>query len=183
MAAAAIFEQRSFLGIPLPSRVDEARVLGLLEKGELPHMELIYFPYYAVAYAVRKKQTTGVMHVLVEAWSSAFLVVNWQGELTEGEPLGPVFPPRLDEEEAVRSGREYLVSAILRQRGSRRDRPVPEEAVSVQLVHLPLWVYYYARKREFLDIRVMSALDGELLGQRSKVGVLDAFAAMRVGPD
>jgi hypothetical protein len=99
----------------------------------------------------------------------------------EGRPPGEHFPPRLDAAAAERSARADLLGSILRLR-SRGAKPTPGALMANHLVHCPLWIYYFPRVRDRLDIRVVDGLTAELLGNRTHMGVLSAFMTHHGAP-
>jgi hypothetical protein len=144
----------------------------------LPRLEQIWLPYYLITFRVTSRKGPGEVDVSVEAYSGSFAFFQMREVLEEGSPEGETFPPKLAAEAAIESGRKDLLRAIMRRRG-QFGKPVVEEALQVELFHYPLWVYYYQRARQFIDIRVQDAITGEKAGQRTRVGVLSAMA----GPD
>jgi len=175
--ALALFEPRKILGWPLDSTPRPEHLEACQRGGSLPHVELIFFPYHLIEFEVFKRKSQVTIWGLVDAWSGTFLLTEYNRGLLEGDPGAPAFPPKITAEEAVLSARNDLLVSIMWQRSGQATKPTPGGAKAIAQIHLPLWVYYYKRRRKFIDIRVLNALDGEIMGQRAKVGVLSAFAA------
>lgn len=139
-------------------------------------IQCIWFPFYFITFGLESTKGPGSVTLSIESWSGAFTVIQLQTDLREGPPPGEFFPPKLSPEDAERAGRKDLLATILRQR-SRGTKPAPGPVLEQRLVLCPLWVYYFPRVGTRLDIRVVDALTGERLGNRTRLGVLEAFVA------
>jgi len=142
----------------------------------IPYAELVWLPYYIVRIALRSALGESETTVSVESYSGSFALFETQAEIVDGMPDGEIFRPRLDENEAARIARKGLLAVIMRQRSGRK-RPVPGEVVNVELLQYPFWVYYYERRRERLDIRVLDAVTGSKPGPSIRASLLNSFAA------
>jgi hypothetical protein len=174
-AARRFFQRRpgTLWGLLGPGRL---RASDANQPKPLPHLELIWIPYFLVPIHVRSRRGPGTIHVSVEAHSGAFAVFQMHENLVEGTPRGEAFTPKVDAEEAKRIGRQELLRTIMRRRG-QREKPVIEDADEPSVFYYPYWVYYYERRRGRLDIRLCDALTREKGGTRTKAGVLSAFMA------
>jgi hypothetical protein len=142
----------------------------------LPHIELVWLPQYLITLNVTARRGPGQITVSVDAHAGAFAIIDLQGALAEGDVEGEAFPPKMGEEEAVEIGRKQLQRSIMKRRG-QRHKPVVEDLAHVEVFHYPYWVYYYERRRGYLDIVVRDAATGEKTGSRPKVAVVEALAA------
>lgn len=140
----------------------------------LPRMELIWMPSHVYELSLLFPTGPAPLTFSVDAHTGAFALFQMHDWLEEGVPAGATFPPLLDVIEAERIGRRELVSLLLRQRG-RQQRAVPQPTVSTYLVHFPLWIYYYARLRDRLDIIAIDAVTGGRAASRQRAGILNAF--------
>ena len=93
-----------------------------------------------------------------------------------GEAEGDTFPGGLAGAEAEKVDGEGLVKVILRRR-SRAGKPLPPKTLRAELLSYPYWVYYYQRRPGLIDIKVLDAATGRPVGNKIKLGVLDAFKA------
>jgi len=178
-AAVRFFERRRFANLwGLLRRRSSAA--GNSSEGErrLPCIELVWLPYYIITIKARSSRGGGEITVSVEGYSGAFAIFQMHADVVEGEVGGETFAPKLNEKEATRIARSQLLATIMRQRGGR-EKPVPGEVIRVELLQYPLWVYYYERRRERLDIRVLDALNGSKPGPRLKASILTAFASAK----
>jgi hypothetical protein len=150
----------------------------LLARGraDAGRIQCVWFPFYFARFALTSPKGPGAVTLSIEGWSGAYTVIDLMLPLIEGPPPGEHFPPKLDPDAAERAGRQGLLNTILAQR-SRGHKPEPGERQELRLVQCPLWVYYYPRIGTRLDIRVVDGLTGELLGNRTRLGVLEAFVA------
>jgi len=186
----------------LTSRVPEGAVCGLCETGwmapwkrfrqrgyaaasgatrEFPYVERIWFPYYLFNIDVTSRRGPGEMLLTVEAWSGSFAIFQLEEFLVDGPPDEPedIFPHHLSEEECEKSARKDLLHTIMRQRSRSGGKPVPGAITACEPILYPFWVYYYYRKVNMLDIMVVDAVTGQLLGHRTRSGVLAAFLAKK----
>ncbi len=142
----------------------------------MPYAERVWLPYYVIDYDVKTKKLDSVISVSIEAYSGAFAIFQMQTQLIDGEPPeGEFFPPEMPEDEAVSTGRDHLHTAIVREKGRRLD-PEVREAVNIEIVHYPFWVYYFERRRGLIDIKVLDAARGEKPGNKTRISLLNAFA-------
>lgn len=124
-------------------------------------------PAYALEYRL---DTQGVV-CLVDAFSGVGRLVE-PDSLSSEELDGDFFQPILAADRAHGIARGLLLRGILyRRRVSGIALDAPAAAV---LVQYPYWVYYY-RRRDLIDIRVLDAVTGEKVGQKIKLGLLEAF--------
>jgi hypothetical protein len=144
----------------------------------LPFAELVWLPYYIIPVKVRSRRGEGEITVSVEGYSGAFAVFEMHADVVEGDIEEETFRPKLDAQDAARIARKQLLATIMRQR-SNREKPAPEQVLGVDLLHWPLWVYYYERRRGRLDIRVLDAVTGSKPGPRLKASILAAFISAK----
>ncbi len=141
----------------------------------LPLIERIWLSYYLVDLELRSLGKLGRATVSVEGFSGAFAVFQMHDDMVDGPPPdSEYFPPKIARKEAVRTARQELVRAILRRRG-QQDKPFIENTLAVNLLYYPYWVYYF-KKAGKLSIRVQDALTAEKAGNRTRAGILQAFA-------
>ena len=114
----------------------------------------------------------------MDGCSGSFAIFEMHADIVEGGIEGETFPPKLDEQDAARIARKQLLATIMRQR-SNREKPAPEQVLGVDLIHWPIWVYYYERRPGRLDIRVLDAVTGSKPGPRLKTAVLAAFTSAK----
>lgn len=146
------------------------------ELAHLPRMERVWFPHYLVRVRVTSRKGPGEMLCGVEAWTGSVFLLQLADTPDDQEVEGSTFPPRLEPEAAVKIARKELIHTIMRQR-SRGPKPELKETLACDLVYFPFWIYYYARRGSFIDIRVLNGATGEAVGNRTRTGVLDAFMA------
>jgi hypothetical protein len=142
----------------------------------IPYAELVWLPYYIIRIKLRSARSESEITVSVEGYSGSFALFETQADIVDGEPKGEIFRPRLDENEAARIARKELLAVIMRQRSGRK-KPLPGNVVNVELLQYPFWIYYYERRRERLDIRVLDAVTGSKPGPSIRASFLNAFAS------
>ncbi len=154
------------------------------ETRRLPYTEKIWFPYHIFTFEMTSRKDPGVMQVSVEAWSGAFAIFQLGEHLSESPiPEGEVFSPKLSIESCEPLARDNLIHTIMRQRSRIGGKPVPGDIIERETIHYPLWVFYYARKKDVIDIKLVDGMSGRQSGHRTRSGVLEAFVAKKHGPD
>ena len=141
-----------------------------------PHAELVWMPSYLFTIQLESKQGPGEVTCNVDACSGSFALFQMHDAVVDGEAEGETFPPTLEEAAAEKVAREELVKVILRRR-SRAGKPLPTKTLSAELLSYPYWVYYYQRRPGLIDIKVLDAATGRPVGNKIKLGILDAFKA------
>lgn len=141
----------------------------------LPRVEALWFPFYLFTFHVTSPKGDGAIPVCVDGWSGAFALFELAPLLADGMPEGPYFPPALDSAEAERIARNDLLNTIMRQRSAHGPKPVPGVTQHQELIAYPFWVYYYYRKAGLIDIKICDGVVGDLLGLRTRSGVLNAL--------
>ncbi len=139
-------------------------------------IELIYLPHYVFTVPVYQGKSKSTAGAAIEALSGAFSLRRYKDELLSDTPPEPgeLFTPQIEESDALDIARDGILHNALRERGGRRTFQWAEPE-SVELLQHPFWVYYYARRRGLLDIRLLDAVTGDRPGSKTKGGVLDAF--------
>ncbi len=146
-----------------------------------PRADLVWMPSYLLTIQLESKQGPSEVTCSVDACSGSFALFQMHDAIVDGEAEGKTFPPVLDEAVAEKVAREELVKVILRRR-SRAGKPLPTETLRVELLSYPYWVYYYQRRPGFIDIKVLDAATGRPVGNKIKLGILDAFKAAAKSP-
>lgn len=147
-------------------------------------MELVWVPSFLFTFHMALPRHPGETTVAVDACSGAFAIFQMHADLVDAAPEGgEVLPAALEAGEAERLGRDKLLQAILRQRGSKGPKPEPRETLHAETIHTPFWVYYYWRRPDCLDVRLLNACTGEKGGNLTKAGVLRAFASARANKE
>ncbi len=139
-------------------------------------VELIYLPHYAITIPVHQGDAKSAVYAAIEAYSGAFGLQQYKDELLADASTQPgdSFAPRITEHDAIALAREGIIRNALRARGGRRKFRW-NDPESVELLQHPFWVYYYARRRGLIDIRLLDAVTGDKPGTKTKAAVLDAF--------
>tara|TARA_R110001592_G_scaffold133907_2_gene349376 strand:+ start:41 stop:631 length:591 start_codon:yes stop_codon:yes gene_type:complete len=162
---------------------DGKKTAALTGSRELPYTEQIWFPYHIYTLEMTSRRNPGLMQVSVEAWSGAFAIFQLGGELIDSPPeKGEVFAPRLHLEDCESHARDNLLHTIMRQRSRLGGKPVAGAVVERETILYPLWVYYFARKKGVIDIKIVDGISGRPSGHRTRTGVLDAFVAKQKAP-
>lgn len=142
--------------------------------GRLPAIELIWFPHYLIPIRLTTPKVESWQTVSVEGGSGAFAIFDVEDEVKNGVPNARLYPPKLSEADAVKEGRNRLLRTIMHQR-SRGAKPKLGETGAVRLLQYPYWVFYYERRRKFVDVKVVDAIMGRRAGAKTRAAVLDAF--------
>ncbi len=153
---------------------------GQPETRQLPCIERVWMPAYAVRLRTAVREKESMMWVSVDAWSDYFSILEAQEELAVHELQEEVFPPKIDEAQAADISRKGLMRFILAQRG-QINKPTIESVEEVVLYYYPVYVYYGRRFGKYLDIKVLDGYTGKSGGAKMRISVLDAFVAQRKG--
>ena len=139
-----------------------------------PRAELVWMPSYLLTIRLESKQGPSEVTCSVDACSGSFAFFQMHDAIVDGEAEGETFPALLDEAAAENIAREELMKVILRRR-SRAGKPLPTKTLRAELLSYPYWVYYYQRRPGLIDIKVLDAATGRPVGNKIKIGILDAF--------
>jgi len=154
------------------------RLLSVVRPGNLdssePRMDLVWMPSYLLTIQLESKQGLNEVTCNVDACSGSFALFQMHDTIEDGEAEGETFPATLDEAGAEKVAREELMKVILRRR-SIAGKPLPTKMLRAELLSYPYWVYYYQRRPGLIDIKVLDAATGRPVGNKIKIGILDAF--------
>jgi len=154
-----------------PARVDE--------HGQAVSLELIWMPARAYRFAMIHKGKEVHSWVTVDANFGGFALLGRVKELVDGDPAeGDVLDATLDEARTEELAREGVVRYILRTRGAK---PSVNDITDRFAYHAPVWVYYFRRAGNKLDLAVLDAYSGDPMGGLVKRAILNAFIARRAG--
>lgn len=169
--------------------VDEARARELLNRGwgallrslvrprnAERKFELIWMPAYLITIGMRSTQGLSELTCFVDGCSGSFALFDMHDAIVDEDFESKTFAKTVDQGVAQSIAREEIVKVILRRR-SRAGKPIPETTKDIELLSYPYWVYYYQRRGGLVDIRVLDAATGRPVGNKIRLGVLDAFKA------
>ena len=145
-------------------------------RGSVPFLELIWLPCYVVVFeAVVKGQVRGAS-VLVGGHEPMSSVMDLAAASWETRDVSESFPASVSEEDAARIARRAVFELRLRSRGWGREPNISERS-GIELIQYPYWVYYFARHRAILDVKILDAMTGRPAGAKAKLALLGALAA------
>ena len=151
---------------------------------KLPYTQKIWFPYHIYTFEMTSRKDPGIMQVSVESWSGAFAIFQLAEHLRDSLPDdGEIFAPKLSIEDCEPHARDNLIHTIMRQRSRFGGKPVPGDIIERETILYPLWVFYYARKSNVIDVKLVDGMSGRQSGHRTRSGVLEAFVAKKQGGD
>jgi hypothetical protein len=120
------------------------------------------------------RKTLSSVWTSVDAWGGQCTLLDGAGDLVRHDLTEDRLLPRLDEETAVRMARHGLLRFTLSQRGQGK-KPVVQAVEEIRPYYSPLWVMFYRRSREHLDIKVLDAYTGKASGTKIRIAVLNAL--------
>ncbi len=144
-------------------------------KAQPRKQECLWMPFYHVRIVMTARGEESTLDTTVDSWSGSFAIVSFESPIEDGLPPGEHFPPRMAPQEAESRAYQELLHTVMRQR-SRGSKPMPQTVADSRLIYWPFWVIYIQKKR-YLDLRLMDAVTAQPGGNRTKVGMLDAFTA------
>ena len=151
---------------------------------KLPYTQKIWFPYHIYTFEMTSRKDPGIMQVSVEAWSGAFAIFQLEEHLSESALTdGEIFSPKLSIDICEPLARDNLIHTIMRQRSRFGGKPVPGDIIERETILYPLWVFYYARQKDLIDIKLVDGMSGRQSGHRTRSGVLEAFVAKKHGTE
>ncbi len=169
--------------------VDESTALELLNQGWWRSMtarlrgttvpvkaECVWLPAYLVTSPMFERGIATPFQCSVDGMSGAFAMFAMPESIGDDAPESAQCPPRIGPDEADAIARAALVAAILRRRRKSATAQLGDTE-SVELLRWPYWVFYYRRRNRAMDVRVVDAATGGLVGNKIKLGLLDAFRA------
>ena len=181
--AAGFFERPRLLNLygllVKPTRVAKS---GDRESRKLPFIECLWMGAYAVLVRTTVRGAESTVWTSVDGWSGDVTLFDAVVELAPCEKTGDFLAPDLDEKGAAAAARAGLQKHILRRRG-QINKPIIQGVEQVILYYYPVWVYYYQRRRIYIDIKVFDAVTGKPAGAKVRVGVLNALVASRRGAE
>lgn len=137
------------------------------------HLELIHLP----SYLVRALGRRGGASIMIDGYEGHAGAVDLTGVEWDEQPL--LFQPSLSAQQALQAAARFRLagpSTVFR-------NPAPKIDPEVELVGYPYWAYYYERQAGKLDVRLLDAISGNLVGARVKVALLAALASRKQGKD
>lgn len=166
-ARMATLRKPAWLRRPLPPPRD----------GGLPRLDLVWMPCHLFTFRLdRAGAGKGRIHGRIEHWSRAFSLVDLEEALAPGPPgEGEVLPDEpVDETDLAEEARSRIMATLLVAR-TRTAGATVGARIAAARYHQPYWVYYYRRRGNRIDIRLVDAATGERPGSKTKAGVLTAF--------
>ena len=99
-------------------------------------------------------------------------------ELSSQELREDGFPAGIDEAQAVELARKGMLRYVMAQRG-QLNKPTVDAVEEVRPYHFAVWVYYYRRRRKFIDLKVLDGYTGKYAGAKMRVSVINALVAAK----
>ena len=143
-----------------------------------PFVERLWMPAYAVRLRTTSSKGERSVWTTVEAVCGEVSLLESVGELSPLDTGEDCFPPGIGEPEAVELARKGLLRYVMTRRG-QFDKPVTDEVEEIRLYHFPVWVYYYRRRRKYLDLKVLDGCTGKASGAKMRVAVINALVAAK----
>jgi hypothetical protein len=143
-----------------------------------PFVERLWLPAYAVCLRTVSSKGERRMWTSVEAITGEFTLMECQDLLEQREVKEDIFPAVIDETQTVDIARKGLLRFIMLQRG-QFDKPIVEGVEEIRPYHFAVWVFFYRRRKRFMDIKVFDAYSGKSAGAKMRVAVLSALVAAR----
>ena len=143
-------------------------------RGRLPYVEVVWIPSYRVQFEVLRGDAVVKIETLVGGNERTFSVWNFSDARWRTSAGGDHFSATIDEREARAIAQQGLSESLLRRRGWSCKLTVQPE-VRTELVQYPYWVYYFARRGDKLDFRMLDAVTGRPVGAKMKVSLLSAL--------
>ncbi len=139
---------------------------------------MVWLPCHRVRFPLLKGGREGAFELLIGGHDAAVVRVKGGGLELETAEGHDQFAPTVSVEQAVEIARKQLTLARVREPGwSNQNLDVgrPE----VEQWQYPYWAYYYERRKGMLDVLLLDAVTGTLVGNRTKVAFLSALTGRK----
>lgn len=154
------------------SRPQEPRIARAgSEQGTLPCIEIIGLPVHELHYSVGRQDGPANAACLVDALTGIASIREPDSLRFADRVDVEQFAPVLGAADAAKIARTTLLRTVVYPR--QTGLTIGEPALA-RVVHWPYWVYYYRRAKR-IDIRALDAVTGSKIGQKLKLGILEAF--------
>jgi len=137
-------------------------------------LRLVYLPHHLVSFA-RPDSAPVDVQALVDALEGNVSLGQFGEREIHVSPTTRLHAAKLDIEDARRLAEEAMIPAQTSAAQKSGRGVVDVEVADVRLVHYPFWVYYFARGRGKLDVRLLDAISGKPVGPRVKSAFLAAI--------
>ena len=177
--AARHFCRPRFLNLyGLLSKTVRVAVPGTPSSRVPPFVERLWLPAYAICLRTTTRDTRKSVWTSVEGISGEFTMLDCVDELAPRQLNEDWFPAGLDETQAVELARLGILKYVMVQRG-QLNKPTVDAVEEVRPYHFAVWVYYYRRRRKFIDLKVLDGYTGKSAGAKMRVSVINALIAAR----
>lgn len=144
----------------------------------LPFVERLWLPAYAVRLHATLRETEQNVWTSIEGISGEFSMFECAADLAEQELCEDHFPASIAQEQAVELARKGALRYVMAQRG-QINKPTVDSVEEVRPYHFAVWVYYYRRRRKFIDLKVLDAYTGKSAGAKMRISVVNALVAAK----
>jgi len=143
-----------------------------------PFVERLWLPAYAVCLRTTIRDNQKSVWTSVEGISGEFALLDCLDELVPRELDEDWFPPAIDDTQAVELARKGMLRYVMAQRG-QLNKPTVDAVEEVRPYHFAVWVYYYRRRRKYIDLKVLDGYTGKSAGAKMRVSVINALVAAK----
>ena len=142
--------------------------------GELPYLELLWLPSYRIQFDAVRGDSSVFVEALVGGNERTFAVWDFSDARWVESAERHHFSATIDASEALLIARQGLLDSVLRRvRWGRKTRILPDGRI--ELVQYPYWVYYFERRADKLDFRMLDGITGRPAGSKVKIALLTAL--------
>lgn len=178
--AEVVLTRRRFARTRAVSRFSANQIRRLLRRPTVPSatlaipLELVWLPQYWVRFVVEDRSKTKRFEAIVCGYGQGAAACDLSRQ--QWQPLdGPTaMSASLAETTARQQARDGLTATMM-QAPRWSNRSIVGEPVS-ELIGYPYWVYYYQRRGDKLDIKLLDAMTGRVAGPKAKAAFLAALA-------
>lgn len=137
-------------------------------------LELVWLPQYWIRFVVDDGAKTKRFEAMVCGHGQGAVAVDLSRRAWQPIDGDAALPESLTEADATEQARDGLTATMM-QAPKWSNRTVVGEPVS-KLIGYPYWVYYYRRRGDKLDIKLLDAMTGRVAGPKAKAAFLAALA-------
>ncbi|MEZ6071484.1 MAG: hypothetical protein R3C10_14775 [Pirellulales bacterium] len=144
-----------------------------------PYLEVVWLPHYWIRYSIEDGAKTKRFEALVCGHGQGVAACDLSRQRWQTVVEDQWLPAALEASEAETQARAGLSATMMRapRWSSRSIVGEPQTA----LIGYPYWVYYYRRRGDKLDAKLLDAMTGRSAGPKAKAAFLAALAHRKRG--
>ncbi|MCX8065210.1 MAG: hypothetical protein N3G21_08570 [Candidatus Hydrogenedentes bacterium] len=150
---------------------------------KIPKYEIVGWPIFAVSHFVSSGESNSAhLFISVDPWSTTTSLFERMKDTEESNSVNYDIliriPEDVNEETIVETSKNKFFLLMMRQRKLRMASLSIQSRIH-SIVYTPIWVCYYARTANALDVRLLDGYSGEKLGAQFRSAFLNALTNLK----